>query len=197
MEDYISGLGASTRKDLRRKLKKAESIGALSTEIREDISDIINEVYSLYLNNLSDSEIQFEVLTPEFFKNICKNMPGVAKYFITYDKAKIVAFNLILAKGDICIDKFIGFDYSVARHYSLYYTTFCHNIDWCIKNGFRYYQPGTTDYPPKVRLGAKLIPLYIYADSTKLLIKIPVKLLARFMEPKRLDPSLRKIGKFS
>jgi predicted N-acyltransferase len=193
VDEFIAGLGPSTRKDLRRKIRKTEVLAELKTELREDVSDIVDEINRLYRNNLDDSEVQFETLTRSFFKDICAHMPGVAKYFITYNKGRIVSFNLLFAKGDTCIDKFIGFNRQVAREYNLYYMTFLHNIDWCIKNGYRFYQPGSTDYHPKVRLGAKLIPLFIYADSTNWFLKFIFRALRGYLEPKRLDPSLRKI----
>lgn len=193
LEDYIKGLSKNSRKDLKKKLKKSASQVNLNTELREDIDDVAEEVYQLYLNNFGDSDIHFETLTPQFFKNICKNMPGIAKYFITYDKDRIVAFNLCLIKNNLLIDKFIGLDLKVAHQYHLYFTTFCHNIDWCIKNGIRYYQPGVTDYYPKVRLGAKLIPLYNYSKAFNPALDLFLRSIARFIQPKNLDPTLKEI----
>lgn len=194
LEDYMKSLSKNMRKDLKRKLRRSAEQAALHTEVREDIDDIIERVYRLYMNNFSDSDVHFEILTPEFFRNICRNMAGVAKYFITYEQDKIVAFNLCLVKNGLFIDKFIGFDSELARKYHLYFTTFCYNLDWCIKNGIRRYQPGTTDYHPKIRLGARLIPLYIYAKSFNPLLNTIVRLCARWIEPKNIDPTLREIG---
>lgn len=195
LEEYISGLSHNMRKDLKRKLKKSSQLVKLKTVMRQDIEDIAEDVYRLYLNNFNDSDVQFEILTIDFFKNICRNMEGIAKYFITYADDKIVAFNLCFIKDGVCIDKFIGFDYSVALKYHLYFTTFCHNIDWCIKNKIRYYQPGTTDYYPKVRLGAKLIPLYIYSKASNSIIHAFMKSIARFIQPKNIDSSLKNLEK--
>lgn len=121
-------------------------------------------------------------------------MPTIAKVFLTRDKDKIVAFNLCLVKGDTCIDKFIGFDSDVYRAYHLYYTTFCHNIDWCIKNGIRYYQMGITDYAPKLRLGAQLIPLFIYLRCANPILNLFTRLIARLIQPKNFDPTLKKLA---
>lgn len=192
-EGYVSGLSKNTRKDLRRKLKKTASV-PLRTEIREDIKDIYREVYKLYLNNFNGSDVRFETLTPEFFLNICKNMPGVAKYFLTFIGDKLAAFNLCLIKEENFIDKFIGFDREAAYQYHLYFTTFCHNLDWCIKNRIKTYQPGVSDYYPKIRLGAELIPLYIYSKARNPCLHLFLKAIAKFIEPKNIDPSLKKIS---
>ena len=196
LEEYFAKrLGHNTRKDLRRKLKQSAALAKLTTEIREDLDGIDSEVYQLYLNNLKDSEVSFEKLTPEFFRQISRNMPGIAKYFITRDKEKIVAFNLCFIENETCIDKFVGFDKEVAHQYHLYYTTFCHNIDWCIKNGIRYYHMGITDYEPKLRLGAKLIPLFVYVKLRNPVMNFFAKWIIPFMEPKKTDPTLKKLKK--
>lgn len=195
LEEYINMLSKNTRKDLRRKLKKSSRLAQLHTEVITDISPIRNRIYELYLNNLGDSDVSFETLTPDFFQKIPENMPGSVKFFITRDKEKIVAFNLCLVKGDTCIDKFIGFDQALARKYHLYYFTFCHNLDWCIKNGFRFYQMGITDYHPKLRLGAELIPLHIYFRRLNPITNLFGKLIARIIQPANFDPTLRKIKK--
>ncbi|MCX5707312.1 MAG: GNAT family N-acetyltransferase, partial [Candidatus Omnitrophica bacterium] len=113
----------------------------------------------------------------------------------TYDKGKIIAFNLCLLKNRVFIDKFIGFDYTVAHKYHLYYTTFCHNIEWCIKHGFSVYQPGFSDYHPKIRLGAKLIPLDIYAKAYNPLLNSIIRLIKPLIEPKNIDSTLKEIEK--
>lgn len=196
LEEYISNLGSSTRKDVRRKLRKSLELDNLKTEITDNIDNVIDEVYKLYMNNFNDSDIRFEILTPHFFLNICRNMPGVAKYFITRNERKIVTFNLCFIKGGTCIDKFIGFDYDFALKYHLYYTTFIHNIDWCIKNNIRFYQPGQSDYDAKIRLGASLILLFIYIKSFNPLLNLLMKPIIKLIEPKKFDPVLKNLKKY-
>ena len=195
LEDFIQNLGSSTRKDLRRKLRKTASLVTLKTEVLTDIFAIQNEVYRLYTCNFEESDVHFETLTPEFFHNIQINMPESTRFFITRAGEKIVAFNLCLLKGNTLIDKVIGMDKKISRMYSLYYTTFCENIDWCIKNGIRYYVLGITDYHPKLRLGAKLMPLYIYVKLFNPLLKLFSRPLVRFIQPKNFDPTLKNLEK--
>jgi len=193
LEDYTSRLSANTRKDLKRKLKKSGGLTKLTTETKNELAENEKEIYSLYLNNFLGSEVQFEILTPEFFRNIFNNMPQNAKLFITRDKNKIVAFNLCIIKNGLCIDKFIGFDPAVSHQYHLYYATFCHNIDWCIKNNIRQYQMGITDYHPKLRLGAKLIPLTNYVRVFNPWLNFFLRPALKIVEPKNFDPTLRKV----
>jgi predicted N-acyltransferase len=196
LQEYINNLGPSTRKDLRKKLKRSAVLTSLKTELRNNLDGIEDEVYRLYLNNLQDSGVSFERLTPDFFRNIFKNMPETTRVFITRDKDKIVAFNLMFIKDKLCIDKFIGFDRQLSHKYHLYHNTFCHNIDFCIKNGITTYQMGVTDYHPKVRLGAKLTPLYILVKSFNPVLRLFSGLIIRMVEPKKFDPILRNISNY-
>jgi len=191
--EYIENLSSNTRKDFKRKLRKANYPESFEIEVREDIVGIEDKIYELYMNNFSESDVHFEKLTPIFFKNICQEMPGVAKYFVFWKDKKIVAFNLCLIKNDTCIDKFIGFDKELSRKDHLYQVTFAHNIDWCIKNGIRFYQMGITDYHPKIRLGAKLKPLYNYIKLNNPLFNLFLGPVAKIIEPKNFDPTLKNL----
>ncbi len=194
-EDYIEKLSKNTRKDIRKKLNRLNTLTRLETEVTEDISNIKNRIYELYMNNFEDSDIHFETLTMEFFENIAKNMEGVAKFFITRDHtSQIVAFNLCFVKNNTCIDKVIGLDKDKSRLYHLYNATLIHNIGWCIKNNITYYQLGITDYHAKLRFGASLTPLFIYVKiNNRILNAIFTKPIAKLTQPKNFDPVLKRL----
>ncbi len=193
IEEFMDSLGKSTRKSLKRKLNKTSELVELKTEMSEDVGFIKDRIHELYLTNFTESDVRFETLTKEFFQNICRNMPGIAKYFLTYDNTRLVAFNLLMIKNGTAIDKFVGFDTEVSHKYNLYYTTFIHNIEYCIKNNIRYYQMGITDYEPKIRLGATLSPLYIYVRLSNPILNFIGKFFIKSLEPKRFDPTLKNL----
>ncbi len=195
LKEYVDSLGKNTRKDLRRKLNRSSNMPPLTTEIVDDIGGLRDRIYGLYLNNFSASGVHFETLTPDFFQDICRNMRGTAKFFITRERDRVVAFNLCLVKGQTCIDKFIGFDKDISHTYHLYYRTFLHNIEWCIKNGLRYYQMGVTDYDPKVRLGAELVPLSVYFRLSWPVANLFSRFVAGLIKPANFDPALKKFLK--
>jgi len=196
LEEYIQSLGKSTRKDVRRKFKKTQAQTGIRIESRDSLNGILDQVYQLYLNNYDRGEVSFEKLTPEYFSRLSENMPGVTKFFIVWLNDKIVGFNLCFVKGDFCTDKYIGFDYAVAHEYNLYYVTWCHNIDWCIKHGIRYYQPGTCDYDPKIRLGCKLVPLYVCSKFLNPIINCLTAPVLKMISPKNFDPVLRNLHEY-
>jgi len=178
LEEYFASLRASTRKDLHRKIKKAYSKGKIKIKVVDDVEDIIDEVYNLYLNTYHAGKVKFELLTRDFFINVSKNLKPHTKYFLYYVEDKLAAFNLCFVYDDLLIDKFIGFDYEISHQYSLYFVSWCFNIEWCLKNSIRYYRVGQTDYEPKTKLGGSLVPLYAYFRHSNLFLNLAIKWLA-------------------
>ena len=183
LEDYLRSLSYSTRKDLRRKIKKAYAKANIEITIVDDVTEMIEDIYRLYLNTYRAGKVKFEFLTREFFINVSKDLSPHTKYFLYYVNGKLSAFNLCFVYGDLLIDKFIGFDYDIARQYSLYFISWCFNIEWCLKHSIRFYQVGQTDYSPKITLGGSLIPLYAYIKHNNFFLHSVIRLFALFLKP--------------
>lgn len=151
LDGYLESLGASTRKDLRRKHRAG---AALKIEWRSDLDGIHEEVQRLYLETLAHAELAFEELTPAYFENVLHEMPGHA-YCVTYCEAgKLVAFNLVLRNGNRLLDKFLGMDYAVMDRYNLYHVSWLENIRHCIETGIGVYESGQGLHREKLRLGS-------------------------------------------
>jgi predicted N-acyltransferase len=181
LEDYFRTLSRNTRKNLRRKIKKAESAKDMEVKVVDNVEVVIEDVYRLYLNTYNAGKVKFEKLTPEFFINIARNFQPQAKFFLYYVGGKLGAFNLCFVREDTLIDKFIGFDYDIAYKYNLYFFSWCYNIRWCLKNSIGYYQVGQTDYNPKLKLGGRLIPLYAYVKHESPILNLILRLLAKIL----------------
>jgi predicted N-acyltransferase len=180
-DGYLASLGNGTRKDLRRKLKKARDSGALTTKVVESVEDSIDDIYRLYLNTYNAGATKFEKLTKEFFWKAAEKAGPGCRYFLYYINGALAAFNLCFLHDDLLIDKFIGFDYDVSRQYSLYFVSWCVNVQWCIDNGIKRYQVGQTDYDPKTYLGCGLVPLYAYVRHTSGIVNRFLRVLAKFL----------------
>jgi predicted N-acyltransferase len=172
------------RKGLQRKLKRIKESKNIEVKVVTDVEAIADDVYGLYLNTYLEGAVRFEKLTRDFFANIGRALPAQVKYFLYYSEGKLISFNLCFAYMDKLIDAYLGFDYGVARKYNLYYFSWCYNIEWCLKNAFRYYQPGRLNYHIKMRLGGRGIPLYSYVRHNNFLVNLTLKLASVFFEPK-------------
>lgn len=191
-EEYLKGLGQATRKGLRQKLKKAYTQADIKVEVVDNVENLAADIYRLYKNAYQGGSTKFELLTPEFFIRISHNLSRQAKFFLYYVNGSLAAFNLCLLYNNLFIDKFIGFDYDISRKHSLYFVSWCVNVEWCIKNCLHFYVSGQTDYSPKLRLGAKLVPLYVYIRHKNRVVNFLLRMLSIFMKPEDFDKDIKR-----
>jgi predicted N-acyltransferase len=153
VDGYLESLGASMRKDLRRKWRTG---AALKIEWRTDLAGIADEVQRLYRETLAHAELLFEELTPAYFENVLGGMPGRA-FCVTYSETgRLVAFNLMLRDSERLLDKFLGMDYAAMDRYNLYHVSWLENIRFCIEHCIGVYESGQGLHAEKRRLGSSL-----------------------------------------
>ncbi|MCX5668921.1 MAG: GNAT family N-acetyltransferase [Candidatus Omnitrophica bacterium] len=183
-DEYLKTLSSVSRSGLKRKLKKIENQVKIDLEITNKLEEgILSEVYALYLQAYENQEIGLEKLSIDFFRNISKNMPDETKFFLWKINNKLAAFAFCLISGDYFIDYYLGFDYSIAYKYNLYFVRFRDLMNWCIENKIKKYEMGQTGYEPKRRLGFRFIPLYIYVKHRSKLFNPVFKKLSYMMRP--------------
>ncbi len=192
-EEYMKTLSGATRYDLRRKFKKVDNHVAIDLEIVSTLEeDVLIDLYKLYLDIVERHDMQFEVLSIDFFRNISKVMPKHVKYFLWRIDGKLAAFLFCLVSKDVMIDYYVGFDYSIAHTYHLYFIKFRDTINWCIKHGIKKYEMGTTGYEPKRRLGLDFVPLYIYTRLRNRTLRPVFNLICQFLKIENFDPDIKE-----
>lgn len=155
VEGYLASLGPATRKDLRRKYRDG---ARLRVTWRGDLAGIAADVQRLYRATLAHAEFLFEELTPAYFENVLRGMPGRA-YCVTYEEGeRLLAFNLVLRDSERLLDKFLGMDYSARDRYNLYHVSWLENIRCCVTEGIGVYESGQGLSREKLRLGSTLHP---------------------------------------
>jgi len=191
-EEYLKSLGSSTRKSLNKKLRQAYTRGNIEVRLVQDVAGQIDQIIKLYESTYHSGATKFERLTKKFFLQVSNDLKAETRFFLYYVDGSLAAFNLCFVYKDLLIDKFIGFNYDISNRYNLYFVSWAYNIKWCIDNSLRYYHPGQTDYEPKIRLGGKIIPLYVYLKHKNPLFNILLKLLALLLKPDNFDEDIRK-----
>lgn len=194
-EEYLKTLSSSSRESIRRKYRKVDGGVKLDMEITDRLNGAIDEVYDLYLQTQSRGDMQFEILPRKYFEVVSRNMPQETKYFLWRMNGKLVAFAQCFATGDYFIDYYLGFDYSIAHDYHLYFIRFRDLMNWCIQNGMKTYEMGPTGYEPKRRLGFEFVPLYVHAKHRNGLINPFFKLLCFALKPENTDPVFKQMTK--
>jgi predicted N-acyltransferase len=191
-EDYLSTLGASTRKDLRRKFRKMAGAPPISLEVVTDLTPFVDEVYPFYLQVHERSPLKFERLTKEFLGNLGRRMPDRARFFIWRQNGKAIAFSVALVHDGTIYDDYLGLDYAVALDLHLYFYTFRDIISWSLGQGLTQYRSSPLNYKPKLHLSCDLFPLDLYVLHTTPLLNKIFRQALRFLEPTRHDPVLKQ-----
>jgi hypothetical protein len=191
-DEYFLTLSKATRKDLRRKFRKAEQAPKIEMEVVSDITALVDEVYPLYLAVHERSPLKFETLTKDYFRTIGQRMPERARFFIWRQLGKIVAFSFCLVCNDKIYDECIGLDYNVALDLHLYFYTLRDILSWALEQGLKYYYSNPLNYEPKLHLDCELAPLDLYVMHTNPLLNPIFRRLIKYLGPTRHDPVLQR-----
>jgi predicted N-acyltransferase len=190
--DYLHTLSKATRKDLRRKFKKAAKAAPITLEVLNDVTPFVDEIYPLYLQVHERSRQKFETLTKDYFCSLGEQMPDRARFFLWRQNGRIVAFSLCLVHDGTIYDDYLGLDYSVALDLHLYFYTLRDIISWAIAQGLHSYCSSPLNYNPKLHLGCELVPLDLYVLHTQPLLNPVFRRALKFLEPTRHDPVLQR-----
>ena len=191
-DEYFRTLGKATRKDLRRKFRKAEGAPKIDMAVVNDITPWVDEVYPLYLAVHERSPFKFETLTKNYFRAVGQRMPERARFFIWRQSEKIVAFSFSLVCDDAIYDECIGLDYRVALDLHLYFYTLRDVITWSLQQRLKYYYSNPLNYEPKLHLDCELVPLDLYVMHTNAFLNPIFRRAIKYLGPTRHDPVLRR-----
>jgi predicted N-acyltransferase len=158
VDEYLSRLSSARRKDIRRKMRirpdlQIEMIHTGCARLHN--ADFLAELYGLYLNVYTQSEIHFDKLTAEFFSAVFKDQSLNGHLFLYYSAETLIGFNLCFVHNDMLIDKYVGFRYPAARQYNLYFVSWMENLAFALSRKLTHYVAGWTDPKIKAYLGAK------------------------------------------
>ena len=154
LDEYLSKLSASKRKNFRRKMKDASELNLqeLSSGDAFFTDEMVAYFYELYLNMYNKSDIHFDKLTILFFRQILQKTTN-AKVFIYSHKSKIIGFNICYIVGDMLVDKYAGALYPESLDVALYFNNTFDNIKYCLKHDLKTYIMGWTEPKTKASLG--------------------------------------------
>jgi len=193
VDAYLENLSSGTRRDVRRKLKKAQGI---RVEHRTAIGEFAPRVEALYRSTQIHSEFRygdFEELPQDYFSRVSENL-GERTHFVFYWLGdELIAFNFLLCDGGRVIDKFLGMVYPQATDNNLYVRSWIENVRFCIAKGVRELQTGQTAYAMKVRLGSRLAPSVNLVRHRNAFLNWLVGKAAPFAAFDRWDPDLRDL----
>ena len=194
-DDYMEKkLGRIYRKNLRRKFRDANRVGTLEMEVVNDVTLLVDEIHPLYLQTHHRSELKFEELTKDYFRQLGQRMPERVRFFLWRHQGRIIAFALCMIHGDTIYDLNVGMEYPIALDFHLYFITWRDIVSWAIQEGFKTYYTGPLNYDPKLHLRLDLAPLDLYAKHTSSIINPIFGLAMQYLQPVRHDPVIKKFA---
>jgi len=191
-DQYFRSLSKATRKDLRRKFRKADRAPKIEMAVVTEIAPFIDEIYPLYLAVHERSALKFETLTKDYFLAVADRMPDRARFFIWRQTGKIVAFSFCLVCGEAIYDECIGLDYGVALDLHLYFYTLRDIISWALQQRSKNYYSNPLNYEPKLHLDCELVPLDLYVRHTSALLNPIFRRVIKYLGPTRHEPILQR-----
>lgn len=157
VDEYLARLSSARRRDLRRKLKAEKRIETETVKFGDAIfrdERVLDELYALFKAVYDQSEIHFDLLDKDFFRDLLTGVGGDGVVMLYRVGAELAGYNACLVHGDMLIDKYIGFNYPLAREVNLYFVSWFHNLRYALDNGLKTYIAGWTDPEVKKSLGA-------------------------------------------
>lgn len=195
-DDYLArAVGKATRKSMRRKFRAADALQpSLSFEVLSDPAPEAEALCALYQQVYERSEFRFEALTPDYFRELSRQMPDTARFFVWRVAGRPVAMSATLVLDGKIYDNYLGLDYAVAHERHLYYVTLRDIFNWAVQNGITTYYSTPLDYEPKLRMRFRLAPLDLYVKHLNRAINPIFGRVLPFLEPTRYDKILPKFS---
>ena len=172
---------------MRRKLKKCTDI---RIEYRRNVDDVLDEVYAMYMETKSRSDLQFEELTPKYFQGVLNDEQGICTLYYADDT--LVGANLMLQNNERLLDKFFCMRTHQGQEYNLYYFSWFTNLQYCIDRKLAFYQSGQAGYETKLRLGSLLLDNWMYFRHRNFIVDKLLRLAAPLLAfdiPKHDQPT--------
>ncbi|NVZ19256.1 GNAT family N-acetyltransferase [Pseudomonas costantinii] len=158
IDEYLSRLSHSRRRNIRRKLRSREQlrIETLNTgDARFNDQQWQQDLYRLYKAVYDQSEIHFDLLTPEFFTQLLTDAGSGGHVFFYWHEDELVGYNLCYEQNGKLLDKYIGLNYDLALKHNLYFVSWFVNLEYALEKGLQFYVAGWTDPQVKAGLGAQ------------------------------------------
>ena len=174
---------------------RLKAAGAIVVERRSSVDDVLPRMVELYAATRARSDLQFETLPPAYFTGVLSGAGEGASCFLYWHGPELLAFNLVLHDDRRLVDKFFCMNAEQGRRFNLYFLSWMTNVRFCLERGIKLFVSGQAAYGPKLRLGSKLNPNWLFFRHRNRLIHAALRLVAAFLRVDRHDPVLSTLAK--
>jgi hypothetical protein len=145
------------RKDLHRKMRSSNEVRVVRSRTTFPFLD---KIYKLYLETVARGAMALGVHNRSFFEKIGERVPG-AEYTLYFVQEELVAFNLLIVKQEMMVDKYFCMDLELGRKHNLYFLSWLENVRTCVERKIPLYYAGQGMEATKAHLGATFVPSFI------------------------------------
>ena len=162
-EDYLGSMRSYYRSKVLKHLKRNLEAGVSHQRVQDfaHLADTLCAQWMVVHENAS--EFQREVLTPDFYRSLSRDMGGKAQVLLFHRESKLVAHALLLLDGPMLRWLYVGRE--VAANDSLYLYVAYSVVCAAIELGAERLEMGLTTYAIKQDLGAEVTPIRIALRS--------------------------------
>lgn len=164
-EQYLTALRSYYRSKLVKHRKRNAEAGVTHTRI-DDFADLADELCAQWrVVHESASEFQREVLTPDFYRRLSREMGTRSKAILFHRHGERVGHALLLQDGDLLRWLYVG--RKVAAQDGLYLYIAQTVVLTAIELGARRLEMGLTTYAIKQDLGAEVVPIRLALRASR------------------------------
>ncbi len=187
IDEYLSRLSRSRRRNIRRKLRSRAALEIEQIATGAAFSDdlVIDAFHALYCNVYAQSELHFDFLDREFFAAVLRDAHSGGIVFVYRHGGRMIGWNLCFEHGGALVDKFMGLVYPDARDHDLYAVSWMENLEYARSRGLRRYIAGWTDPEVKAQLGAQFTFTRHAVYPRNPMLRFALRKLARYFERDR------------
>lgn len=153
LDAYFASLSRSTRQRLRRRMRAGS---VLRVERTTEAGAHLPRMIELYRETVARSPVVLGVQRAAYFERVCGEVPG-AHYVLYFLDEELLAFNLVIAREGVLIDKYFCMNETVGREHNLYFVSWVENVRYCIENMFHTYHAGPGAEGTKSHLGCEFV----------------------------------------
>lgn len=160
-DKYLASLRSGYRQSITKDLKKLQCV---RIEHTNNFLNYTEQMLSLWKQtNCKAFEYDREMLNEEYFKGL----ENIALATLFWLDDKLVAFFISLSDASTLYPLWVGIDYEVNNKIPLVFGAYYETVKLAISLKKTKLVLGETTYEPKVRIGAQIVPLYMYLKIPK------------------------------
>ncbi len=161
-DDYLAQLTTKYRSRIKKMVKQLEQQG-YSGEVVQLTPELETELHPLYLNVENKSKVRPASVPLGYFSSLQQQLGDNFRCIVIRKQQQIAGFMSFIKDGDQGVCYYVGLDYQVNADLPIYFRLFHLAIEQAISMGCSIVSMGRTALEPKANLGAKPVPIYVWA----------------------------------